>query len=85
MTKVLLVAVWLLSLLAWTPAWTGGLAGALRWVAPLMLVAHVVEFFVFREVFEKAGGSMVSHFFQTLVFGVFYINPLKEQVAAVAS
>jgi len=82
MPKAIVALVWILSLAAWTPLWSGGLASAVRWIAPLMAVAHVVEFFVFREVFVKAGGSMAVHFLNTFVFGVFHINPLKEQVGA---
>jgi uncharacterized protein YhhL (DUF1145 family) len=80
--KVIIAAIWILSLAAWFLPWTGLVASVLRWAGPLMAVAHVIEFVVFREVFEKSGGSTVSHFLNTFIFGVFHINPLRKALAA---
>ena len=83
--KVILSAVWILSLAAWLMPWTGIVASVVRWTGPLMAAAHVIEFVVYREVFEKAGGSTASHLLGTLIFGVFHINPLKEALEATPS
>ena len=75
--------------------WIGGAAAILLgsgWVATaghfafwLTLVAHIVEFFVKRPLFEKVGGSMGNHFLQTLIYGLFHWKPLEEQLEAEAS
>ena len=78
MPKLIILAVWVLSVAAWVVPWTGWFGTIIGWAAPFMAVAHVVEFVVFREVFAKSGGSLVSHFFQTFIFDVFHIDPLKE-------
>lgn len=44
--------------------------------------AHLVEFFVNRSLFEKAGGSMGNHFVQTMIYGLFYWQPIKERLAS---
>ena len=48
----------------------------------LTLAAHLVEFFVKRPVFERAGGSMGHHFVQTMIYGLFYWKPLEERLDA---
>ena len=83
--KILIAAIWILSLAAWLLPWTGSVAAVLRWAAPLMAAVHVIEFVVFRELFEKSGGSTASHFLNTFIFGVFHINPLRKALAANAA
>lgn len=46
---------------------------------------HLAEFFAKRTVLERAGGSMVNHFVQVLMYGVFHWKPLEEQQAASAT
>jgi len=70
--------------------WIGGLAAMLfgsGWVSTigsavfwLTLVAHLVEFFVNRPLFEKAEGSMGHHFVQTMIYGLFHWQPIKERL-----
>ncbi len=43
-----------------------------------MLLAHIVEFFAMRSVFEREGGSMAHHFAQTLIYGLAYWTPLRD-------
>lgn len=81
MFKILVAFAWIVSLVAWSPLWSDA-PGIVRWIAPIMGVTHVVEFALFRQLFEKAGGSMGSHFVQTFIYGVAYINPLKESLGA---
>ena len=61
---------------------SGWVATLGQWVFGLTLVAHVVEFFVMRSVFERAGGSMSHHFVQTLVYGLFHWSPIKQRLEA---
>jgi membrane protein DedA with SNARE-associated domain len=51
-----------------------------KWTFGLMFVAHVVEFFMNRSLFEKAGGSMGNHFMQTLIYGFLYWTPIKKRL-----
>jgi hypothetical protein len=55
--------------------WVGTVGYVVFW---LTLVVHVVEFFMNRSVFERAGGSMGHHFVQTLIYGLFHWKPIKE-------
>lgn len=48
----------------------------------LTLAAHVLEFAVFRKIFEKAGGSLPEHFLMTLALGMFHIQEVKAQTEA---
>jgi len=76
-TKALIAATWVAALLGmlFGGGWIAGVAHGVFW---LMLVVHVGEFIVVRDVFEKAGGSLGHHFVQTLLFGLFHWRPLKE-------
>jgi hypothetical protein len=47
----------------------------------LTLAAHLVEFAVHRTLFERAGGSMLHHFVQTLIYGLFHWTPIKRRLA----
>jgi hypothetical protein len=68
--------------------WIGSLAAILLgsgWVVTAgkiafgaTLVAHLVEFFVKRPLFERVGGSIGHHFVQTLIYGLFHWKPLEE-------
>jgi hypothetical protein len=72
--------------------WVGSLAAILfgsgwiatigQWVFGLMFAAHVVEFLVYRSLFERAGGSMGHHFVQTMIYGLFHWTPIKERLEA---
>jgi len=46
------------------------------------LAAHVVEFVAVRSMLEQAGGSMGSHFVQTVIYGLFHWLPIKKRLAA---
>ncbi len=58
---------------------TNWIATAGAWILGIILVAHLAEFFVKRDVFEKAGGSMGQHFVQTMIYGLLYWKPIEEQ------
>ena len=59
---------------------SGWVATAGQWVFGITLVAHLVEFVVFRSLFERAGGSMGHHFVQTMIYGLFHWTPIKERL-----
>lgn len=61
---------------------SGWVVTAGQWAFGLVLVAHVVEFIVYRSLFERAEGSMGHHFVQTMIFGLFHWTPIKEQLEA---
>ncbi len=80
-------SVWLL--------WGGSLAAILfgsGWVETvgqgvfgLTFVAHVVEFLMNRSLFEESDGSMMHHFVQTMIYGMFHWLPIKQAQASGAA
>ena len=70
--------------------WLGSIAAMLfgqGWVANvgggaflLTAVAHLVEFLANRSLFQKEGGSMVHHFVQTMIYGLFHWMPIKQRL-----
>jgi hypothetical protein len=68
--------------------WLGSLAAMIfgsGWIATvgqgvfgITLLVHIVEFILNRPLFERAGGSMLHHFVQTLIYGLFHWKPIKE-------
>lgn len=56
----------------------GTIGSILFW---LLVIAHLAEFFMKRDVFEKVGGSMGHHFVQTMIYGLFHWKPLEEGLA----
>lgn len=75
-------SVWLL--------WIGSLAAMVfgsgwivtvgQWAFGLTFVAHAVEFVVNRSLFQRAGGSMLHHFVQTMIYGLFHWTPIKQRL-----
>lgn len=57
---------------------SGWLATIGRWVFWLLIVAHLAEFILKRDVMARAGGSMGHHFVQTMIYGLFHWKPLEE-------
>ena len=70
---------WIGSLLAIVLAsgWVATLGGV---IFAFLFVAHLAEFFVKRDVLQRAGGSMGNHFVQTLIYGLFHWKPIEEQL-----
>ena len=46
------------------------------------LVAHLAEFLWKRPLFERAGGPMLNHFVQTLIYGFFHWKPLEDRLGS---
>lgn len=61
---------------------SGWIATAGQWTFGLLVVAHVVEFVIYRSLFERAEGSMGHHFVQTMIYGLFHWTPIKEKFEA---
>lgn len=61
---------------------SGWVATVGQWAFGLTFLAHLVEFFMNRSVFERAGGSMGHHFVQTMVYGLFHWTPIKQRLEA---
>ena len=59
---------------------TGWVATAGQWAFGLTFVAHIVEFVMNRALFRRAGGSMLHHFGQTLIYGLFHWTPIKRRL-----
>ena len=78
--KIVIALVWLASAAAWISPWGGWSSTILLWVGPLLVVAHLIEFAIYRKVLEADGGSLVSHFVNTFFFGVLHINEVKARV-----
>lgn len=72
---------WIGSLVAMV-AGSGAVATAGMWIFGITLVAHLVEFFVKRPLFERAGGSLGHHFVQTMIYGLFHWKPIEDRLAA---
>ncbi len=61
---------------------SGWVATAGCWAFGLTFAAHIVEFLVFRSLMQRAGGSMMDHFVQTMIYGFFHWTPIKERLEA---
>ena len=81
--KWLVVGVWLLCIAGYVA--TGDptrstMAAVVFW---LLVVIHAVECVVFGSRLRGAGGSLIQHIGQTMLFGVFHIRelPRKDEAA----
>lgn len=48
------------------------------WLFIALLIVHLVEFFLKKDVMQAAGGSMGHHFVQTMLFGFIHWKPLVK-------
>lgn len=48
------------------------------WSLIVLLVVHFIEFLLKKNVMQAAGGSMLNHFLQTLLFGIIHWRPLEQ-------
>ena len=49
-----------------------------NYFAILLLSIHLVEYIVFYKRIKNAGENFLYGFFMTLIFGILYIDPLKD-------
>jgi hypothetical protein len=50
----------------------------LGWTFVVLLAVHFVECLVKRHVMQAAGGSILNHFLQTMLFGIIHWRPLAR-------
>lgn len=50
----------------------------LNYLAVLLLAIHLLEFIFFFKTIKGSGDNLIKGFFQTLIFGILYIGPLKK-------
>jgi hypothetical protein len=79
-----LIAMWL-ALLVGVLFGRGWVATASFYTFFGIALLHVVEFVAKRRVMERAGGSMVEHFVNTLAFGLAHWKPLEVEQAGAGS
>jgi len=74
MIKIILLAVWALVIanffVAFPPAWVL----PLKILGGLLAVAHVIEYFVFKDKVTAQGDSPIKSFLMTFVFGIAYFG-----------
>ncbi len=75
-------SVWVLWIGAALAMFLGGgwIATAGKVIFWLLVVAHLAEFIMKRDVFARAGGSMGHHFVQTMIYGLFHWKPIEESL-----
>ena len=50
----------------------------LNYLAVLLLAIHLLEFIFFFKTIKVSEDNLIKGFFQTLIFGILYIGPLKK-------
>tara|TARA_Y100000591_G_C21652668_1_gene603686 strand:- start:438 stop:680 length:243 start_codon:yes stop_codon:yes gene_type:complete len=50
----------------------------LNYLAVLLLAIHLLEFIFFFKTIKGSEDNLIKGFFQTLIFGILYIGPLKK-------
>ena len=75
--KTALVVAWLLCAAGFVVAPDSTLATFARYAFWLMLAAHVIEYLLFFQRVQRAPGTFLSHFFNTIVFGLVHIRELS--------
>lgn len=81
--KIVTVLLWIASAGAWFVAADSSVVNILRGVFVFLVIAHIIEIAVFWKVLKNAPGSLGGHVFNTFLFGVFHVGPLKKAQAAV--
>ena len=59
---------------------SGWISTAGQWTFGLTFIVHIVEFLIYRSLFERAEGTMGHHFVQTMIYGLFHWTPIKERL-----
>jgi hypothetical protein len=57
------------------------IAGWGRLLFLIIVGVHFIEFFFYIPAIRKLGGSMLPHFFQVLLFGLFHYMDIKKKLA----
>ncbi|MFT6408953.1 MAG: hypothetical protein ACJAQ6_002375 [Arenicella sp.] len=72
--KNIILVFWLLCLIAFFGLIPEPAALWLKVVALLLLLAHAIEFIVFRKIIKRKGDSGLKSFFMTMLYGLFYFK-----------
>ena len=72
MLKSIVIALWLLIIYNIFMPLAGTLGQILTWLGTILLLAHLIEFFVFREKIKAKGDDTAKSFLMTMVFGFIY-------------
>lgn len=76
--KMVTLLIWLAGIVAFIFPSDTTIASVLRAVVIFLVVAHAIEIAIFWKVLKNAPGSLGGHIFQTFLFGIFYVGPLKK-------
>jgi uncharacterized protein YhhL (DUF1145 family) len=75
--KIVTLVVWIAGLLA--ALFATGIVGTIgKGLIGFLVVAHLIECFVFRKELEEAPGSMGAQLVQVFLFGVIHMQELRE-------
>ena len=76
MLKIILIAVWALIIASLVIAFPAPFGEILPKLGMFLVVAHVIEYFVFNKKIKEKNDGMTKSFLMTLVFGLIYIKNL---------
>ena len=75
--KIALIVAWLLCGAGFVVAPDSTVASFARYAFWLMLAAHVIEYLLFFPRIKQAPGAFLTHFLNTIVFGLVHIRKLS--------
>jgi uncharacterized protein YhhL (DUF1145 family) len=78
LSKLLTLAIWILGIGAFFCPVPSMAITVLRATVVFLTVAHLIEIALFWKILKNAPGSLPAHVFNTFLFGVFYVGPLKK-------
>ena len=74
MSKAIVTALWLLIIYNYLQPLAGSSGQLLSWLGPILLLAHLVEYFLFKEKIKAKGDTANKAFLMTMIFGVAYFG-----------
>ena len=74
MAKAIVAILWLIIIANLVVPFAGEYSVYLKWLGVVLLVAHLIEYFVFSAKIKALGDSTAKAFLMTMIFGVAYIN-----------
>ncbi len=57
-------------------------SSAIAWTFVALAAIHLLEFALKLKTLQAAGGSMIHHFVQTMIFGIAHWRPLERKKTA---
>lgn len=77
--KWLLLGIWVFCVVGYLAAEGSAVSTVAVGMFWFLLVAHAIECVVFHSRMRAAGGSLVHHVVQTMLFGIFHIQGLPQR------